>query len=208
MTSVTTRARPLGGSSNKSKKFPSPTDFAATPSARLKFVTLNMLGRTVIVHLKNGKKWQGILHAVNDDDAGFELLWAKELVPLDAPVQRPVPSKRFSADEFVMWQAHEVDLYDLADSGGDAVRNRGEVVADTEIEVAGGRAEFGAERELQAATAWLDGGGGALGDMSMANQKGGQRWDQFSANEKLGAGSTYSDELYTTKLTGKKFSDE
>ena len=72
----------------------------------------------------------------------------------------------------------------------------GEVVADTEIEIAGGRSEYGAARELQAANAWLDpaaAGDGALGFSSDQKQRG--QWDQFDTNEKLGARTTYSDDL-------------
>ena len=42
-----------------------------------------------------------------------------------------------------------------ADSKGDRVKNKGELLGDTEIEIEGGRAHFGEERELQKASAWL-----------------------------------------------------
>ena len=72
-----------------------------------------------------------------------------------------------------------------------------------------GRSRLGEERQLEAATAWLgndaDGGLGNLG----AKGGGARGWDQFATNEQLtGQRSTYSDELYTTKLQAKDFTGE
>eukprot|EP00967_Tisochrysis_lutea_P018425 scaffold20896_cov33-Tisochrysis_lutea.AAC.2 len=79
------------------------------------------------------------------------------------------------------------------ESAGGPVRNKGRVEADAEIEVAD-RARLGKERELVAATAWLDGAktdGSLEGSASVAYKPG---WDQFAVNEKLtGTQSNYSE---------------
>ena len=77
------------------------------------------------------------------------------------------------------------------------------MLADTEIDVDG--RGLGGDRELQAASsAWLVGSEGhELGNKSNA------AWDQFAVNEQLAGGqSSYSDELYTTKLSDKQFTKE
>ena len=92
----------------------------------------------------------------------------------------------------------------------------GEVVADKDIDVAGGRSQFGEERELQPASAWLgddscpeaQGLGSGLGSMRPQQSSSGS-WDQFAVNEQMtGHRSNYRDELYTTKLSGKQFTPD
>ena len=79
------------------------------------------------------------------------------------------------------------------------------MLADGEIEVAGRGA--GAERELEAAASWLTGGEG--GGLDLGSKSDLRAWDQFSFNEQHhGVVSSYSDELYTTRISDKKFTQE
>lgn len=120
------------------------------------------------------------------------LMIAKERLALDDKVVKPERILAFKAADIVMLEAVEVGMFQDETSSG-PVRNKGRVEADTEIEVAD-RSRLGKERELVAATAWLDGGKGAAAleaSSSVAYKPG---WDQFAVNEKLtGTQSNYSD---------------
>jgi hypothetical protein len=154
----------------------------------------------VSVQLTDGRVFDGILNCVDgtqgkgDEPLHRELilLIARERLALTDKVVKPEKLMAFKADDIVMLEAVEVSMFhDEVTSG--PVRNKGRVEADTEIEVAD-RSRLGMERELVAATAWLDGGkaGSALEGSSSGAYKPG--WDQFAVNEKMtGAQSNYSD---------------
>ena len=82
------------------------------------------------------------------------------------------------------------------------------MLADAEIDIS--RVGLGDERELEAAsTAWLTGGDSVATNLDLDNRSSMQAWDQFAANERLaGIRTSYSDELYTTKLSDKHFTKE
>ena len=159
----------------------------------------------VTVQTKDGSEYEGLLDSgwwQDDGPNGLSLRLAKPcgLGP-ESMAPQPVDTKLITIDEFVSAAASSVDIYhdELTDA---ARRKGGEVIADSEIEIAGGRSEFGAERELVSAADWLGADAPELESDHKQVQRG---WDQFAVNERLGARSTYSDELYTTKISDKKF---
>ena len=164
----------------------------------------------VVVQTTDGKEYEGVLQSgwwEDDGPSGVCLQWARQRVGPQELATKPMESMVIAQKDFVRASAAQVDLYN--DELTEAARRRGgEVTADSEIDVAGGRGEFGAERELVMASDWL-GSETALGGLEGASAGAGgtQRgWDQFAVNARLGAVSTYSEELYTTKISDKKFS--
>lgn len=86
-----------------------------------------------------------------------------------------------------------------------SVHDVGEVLADSEIEVAGRGA--GSERELEMATSWLT--STVDSNLDLGSKSDLKAWDQFAYNEQRhGVVSSYSDELYTTKISDKQFTPE
>ena len=147
-----------------------------------------------------------MLHTCNDeDDFAILLYMVRERLPPTAICPKPLRAMNFLGADVVQIIARDVDLFE-DDDRAEARKNQGEVLSDTDIEVSG-RNKLGVERELQAASAWLgDAAGGDLGDT--AKDPAGA-WDQFAANEqRTGKRSTYSEELYTTKLSDKQFTKE
>lgn len=220
MTSVATRAKSLAGSAKIASAGVRSTrqplhEYSATPKDRFYFAMETLAGRWVSVQLTDGRTFDGILNCVDgtqgkgDEPLQRELilLIAKERLPLDAKVVKPEKMLAFKAEDIVMMEACDVNMF-YDESAGGPVRNKGRVEADAEIEVAD-RARLGKERELVAATAWLDGAktdGSLEGSASVAYKPG---WDQFAVNEKLtGTQSNYSEELYTTKLCASDFSKD
>ena len=82
---------------------------------------------------------------------GVILAWARQKVgkDLNEKVAKPVPEMVFLAKDWLQVTAADVDL--LEAEVGAARKNKGEVLADTEIEVEGRGG--GQDRELQRATA-------------------------------------------------------
>lgn len=152
------------------------------------------------MQLTDGRVFDGILNCVDgtqgkgDEPLHRELilLIAKERLALGDTVVKPEKLQAFKAEDIVMLEAVEVSMFQDDISSG-PVRNKGRVEADTEIEVAN-RSRLGKERELVAATAWLDGGKGAAALESSSSVAYKPGWDQFAVNEKLtGTQSSYSD---------------
>ena len=104
----------------------------------------------------------------------------------------------FLAKDFAQLVAHDIDLFDDEVTEGTRVA-QSEMLADTEIEVAG--RGTGEGRDL-ASTAWLSGGGG--GGIALNPSQGAGEWDQFAANkQQFNVESSYNFDDYTTKLEGK-----
>ena len=167
-------------------------------------------GMPVIIRLQSGESYDGILCTgwwdsecpadAAGDSAGVVMKVVRRIVGPEELVQKDSGRCVFKRADFVSLVAKDADLYNdertlVARSIGDGV------LADTEIEVAGRGA--GEDRELVAATSWL-GEESAIGGLD-AGGKTQRGWDQFAVNERLGARSTYSDDLYTTKLTMDKY---
>ena len=176
---------------------------AGTPHERLLFLTAHLQGRHVTVTTKDGKQYDGVFKASPPEDKFSVVLgWARLKVKPDAIVPKPIKELKIGAADFASVVAFDVDLFE--DEAG-AVRNKGEVLADTEIEV-GGRGA-GQDRELQkVASAWLtaDADGGLGGGGGLTGLSG--NWDQFAQNQaRFGVKSSYNEELYTTKLSNQKF---
>ena len=124
----------------------------------------------VAVQVASGKEYEGILHTGwwEEGVTGVCLKQAKLLVGPNDKAQPHVPEKTILREDFVQMTAVNVDIYNDELREG-ALRGKGaEVLADTEIEISGGRAAFGEERDLVAANAeWLTAGDeGGLGDGS------------------------------------------
>jgi len=157
------------------------------------------------------EKYDGILHTGQRDDhspSGANNVVLKMVRSVVGPHELVKPSVdrcRFDCKKVVSIVIKDVDLYD--DERTIVARSVGTgLLADTEIEVSGRGA--GAERELISASAWL-GEGTSVGQLEDDEGGCGRRvWDQFAVNERLGARTTYSDDLYTTKLSDKKFTAE
>ena len=180
-----------------------------------------MVGQVVVVQDKSGAQFEGVLSTgwwepTGKAKGGILLLQVREVKGPDDLVGKKLEEERLiPRDDLVSFSVPgPLDLYrtDEAQQLADVAAQRGkagEILADTEIEVAG-RGALGMERDLVSASAWL-GDETALGGLeeSMGGRgKGGvQRgWDQFAVNERLGTRTTYSEELYTTKISDKKFS--
>jgi len=207
MTSVTTRPRNLNETTHvdAGSKVPAMPHTAGTPHERLLFVVASLVGKVVTVQTKDGKEYEGILQAcMTEKEMGIILALARQKVAPDDPAPKPIKEIVFLAKDYVQVTASDTDLFE-AETGA-ARKNKGEVLADTEIEVAG-RSAAGQDRELLRATAWL-GDGTTQEELSSTAGAGGQ-WDQFARNEQqFGTRSTYNEEMYTTKLSNKKFTEE
>ena len=207
MTSVTTRPRNLNetNSVNAGPKAPAILHTAGTPHERLLFVVASLVGKVVTVQTKDGKEYEGILQAcMTEKEMGVIIALARQKVAPDDPAPKPINEMVFLAKDYLQVTASDMDLFET--ETGAARKNKGEVLADTEIEVAG-RGAAGQDRELLRATAWL-GDGTTQEELSSGGGAGGQ-WDQFARNEaQFGTQSTYNEEMYTTKLSNKKFSAE
>ena len=207
MTSVTTRPRNLDetNSANAGPKAPAILHTAGTPHERLLFVMTSLVGKVVTVQTKDGKEYEGILQAcMTEKEMGVILALARQKVAPDDPAPKPINEMVFLAKDYLQVTASDMDLFET--EMGAARKNKGEVLADTEIEVAG-RSAAGQDRELLRATAWL-GDGTTQEELNSAAGAGGQ-WDQFARNEaQFGTRSTYNEEMYTTKLSNKKFTEE
>ena len=214
MTSLTTRARALtdnaGTSSHQAlsagqgvKIVPGTPE--PTLHERFAFVAVSLVGKSVAVHTKGGKIYDGILHGVNmGADLGVALTMARERVGPTEPVAPYVKQIVFLAKDFAQLVAHDVDLFDDEVTEGTRVAQGGEMLADTEIEVAG--RGTGEGRDLQGVnSAWLSGGGG--GGIALNPNQGAGEWDQFAANkQQFNVESSYNFDDYTTKLEKGKFS--
>ncbi len=168
------------------------------------------------ITLKDGRRYDGILSTgwwdeaecpedAKGEQAGLVMKVVRQVVGPDELTVKAEERRVFQRTEFVSLAAKDADLYNdertvVARSIGDGV------LADTEIEVAGRGA--GEDRELVRATTWL--GEDTALDADLSSGKGGSTrgWDQFAVNERLGARSNYSDDLYTTKLTMDKYTPE
>ncbi|KAL1520139.1 hypothetical protein AB1Y20_023611 [Prymnesium parvum] len=206
MTSIATRAKPLGGAARSVRSVVrAPADSLATPHERFVFAMLNLVGKWVTVTVKSGQQFAGILHTCcPDKEIGVVLSMAREKLGPDEIIPKTEERMIILSSDFVQLTANDVDLYNDEVIEG-TTKNHGEVLADTEIEVAGRGA--GAERELEAATSWLAGAGDASLDLGSKSDM--KAWDQFTFNEKHhGVVSSYNDELYTTKISDKQFSAE
>ena len=207
MTSVTTRPRNLNetNSVNAGPKAPAILHTAGTPHERLLFVVASLVGKVVTVQTKDGKEYEGILQAcMTEKEMGVIIALARQKVAPDDPAPKPINEMVFLAKDYLQVTASDMDLFET--ETGAARKNKGEVLADVEIEVAG-RSAAGQDRELLRATAWL-GDGTTQEELTSAGGAGGQ-WDQFARNEaQFGKVSTYNEEMYTTKLSNKKFTEE
>ena len=166
---------------------------------------MSLVGKSVAVHTKGGKIYDGILHGVNmGADLGVALTMARERVGPTEPVAPYVKQIVFLVKDFAQLVAHDVDLFDDEVTEGTRTAQGGEMLADTEIEVAG--RGTGEGRDLQGVnSAWLSGGGG--GGIALNPNQGAGEWDQFAANkQQFNVESSYNFDDYTTKLEKGKFS--
>ena len=197
-----------GGGSRGRPVHPHPCDFKASAAERSNYALASLVGHMVVAQTADGTEYEGVLHSgwwKEDGPKGIILEQARPVLGPNLLAQKPVEAKMIPLEELMRFEALNVDIYD--DEINEAARRKGgEVNADSEIDVAGGRTEFGVERDLVAASDWLA-SDTALGGL---DSSGGvtRNWDQFAVNERLGGRSTYSDELYTTKISDKKFSAE
>ena len=170
----------------------------------------NMIGHVICVRCKDGAIYEGILSAVNwmAGTKGLLLKQAKKILSRNDKAEKPKAEYTITREDFVSLATKaDIDLYN--DELTEAARRRGGgIEVDSEIEVSGGRAAFGTERDLVMASAWVGDGDGSLEGLSGGGGGVQRGWDQFAVNKQLGVTSSYSDELYTTKLSDKKFSAE
>lgn len=174
------------------------------------FVMTNMIGHIICVRCKDGAIYEGILSAVNwtAGTKGLLLKQAKKILSRNDKAEKPKAEYTITREDFVSLATKaDIDLYN--DELTEAARRRGGgIEVDSEIEVSGGRAAYGTERDLVMASAWVGDGDGSLEGLSGGGGGVQRGWDQFAVNKQLGVTSSYSDELYTTKLSDKKFSAE
>ncbi|XP_072970705.1 polyadenylate-binding protein-interacting protein 3-like [Typha angustifolia] len=171
---------------------------------RLIYVMMHLIGHRVEVHVKNGSVISGIFHAADvDKDFGIVLKMAQ--VTKDGTVrgQKPFPDtvKRpqtviIPARELVQVLAKEINLSSDESVNGHARDKRKDFMIDSAIS----HSHHVEERELERWTPDEDDPEcPELEDIFDGTRN--RNWDQFETNKTLfGVKSTFSEELYTTKL--------
>lgn len=169
---------------------------------RLAYLCLSLIGHRVTVKLRN-HTYEGLFHSCAlDGDFSVMLRFARQ------PAQGDSVSSEVIKSLIIPWkEIIEVSAVGVTSPIHEATRfKRGGFQTDTEISAA---ANIGSGRELVQWQPDASAGDVALeGSIESVPHREGT-WDQFAANsERYGITSTYSDELYTTKLDPSAVSKE
>ncbi|CAG8561788.1 37099_t:CDS:10, partial [Racocetra persica] len=160
---------------------------------RILFLLANFVGINVIVTVKGGIKYQGLLsRACTESELGVVLKCARKV--LSKQDEKTIPNGMIN--EFIIFARDLMEIYatgvDFSMSEKTSTEREG-FRTDADIS---GRTEI-RERELHKWTP--DESGEALKESTNAS------WDQFAANEQLfGLTTDYNEEIYTTKLDRSK----
>ncbi|KAK9471673.1 uncharacterized protein V1510DRAFT_354786, partial [Dipodascopsis tothii] len=166
---------------------------------RLLYLLIRSVGSNVVVTVKSGARFAGVLSSANtQSDLGVALRFAKRISP--AWGDDPAADGDDGAKVFGTLVIPPKDLLDIEILAVNvSVAPNAAVGFKTDTDISRGNAEAAAPRELQP---WRpdDGDAGqALEDLSLGNPH--EAWDQFAVNEaKFGVQSSFDEDLYTTKL--------
>ncbi|CAG8493528.1 1861_t:CDS:10, partial [Scutellospora calospora] len=160
---------------------------------RILFLLANFVGTNVIVTVKSGIKYQGLLsRACTESELGVVLKCARKV--LSKQDEKSIPNSMIS--EFIILAKDLMEIYatsvDFSSSEKTSTEREG-FRTDADIS---GRTEI-RERELHK---WSpDESGETMKESANAS------WDQFAVNEQLfGLTTDYNEEIYTTKLDRSK----
>ncbi|CAG8554065.1 14176_t:CDS:10, partial [Gigaspora rosea] len=161
---------------------------------RILFLLANFVGINVIVTVKSGIKYQGLLsRACTESELGVVLKCARKV--LSKQDEKTIPNGMIN--EFIIFARDLMEIYatgvDFSLSEKISTEREGNYSTDADIS---GRTEI-RERELHKWTP--DESGESLKESANAS------WDQFAVNEQLfGLTTDYNEEIYTTKLDRSK----
>ncbi|DAZ98026.1 TPA: hypothetical protein N0F65_004516 [Lagenidium giganteum] len=170
---------------------------------RALFAFRYLVGKAVDVHLVDGSSYVGILDCIEPDTFSVVLKNTQRKGQSSEPFQSgsTVIIKRLQISHM---SADGLINYSEAGPG----TGPGAAGFRTDTEISGRGAEHLFDRELQAASSWLD---PALDTGELEDPRSGSKgnWNQFEVNEKLfGVVSTFDENLYTTKLDRGKISSQ
>ncbi|CAG8591949.1 771_t:CDS:10 [Paraglomus occultum] len=181
--------------------YPEDTVAAKHMHDRLLFLLTLFAGKTVVVTVKDGTKYEGLFHtACTDTDMGVILKFARKLP------SKPGEKMGKALSTFIILAKDCMDIYaaNIDLSANDKPNNEREGFrTDTDIS---GRTEI-RERELHKWTPDdLVGSEIMVGlEDEPGMDAGNGNWDQFAANEQLfGLKTDFDEEIYTTKLDRSK----
>ncbi|CAG8468745.1 9326_t:CDS:10 [Dentiscutata heterogama] len=154
---------------------------------RILFLLANFVGINVIVTVKSGIKYQGLLsRACTENELGVVLKCARKV--LSKQDEKNIPNGMIN--EFIIFARDLMEIYATGVDFSLSEKNS------SEREDISGRTEI-RERELHKWTP--DESGETMKESANAS------WDQFAANEQLfGLTTDYNEEIYTTKLDRSK----
>lgn len=165
-----------------------------TNSDRLEYLFLNLVGQIVQVTTIDGTVAEGIFVSRTDpetaeEDAGLivscsRFLSSEQHKPLDAAMFSQ-ETKLFRYNDIVQVQVQHLKLRSETPGVGHVHSYRG-------------------EHDLKL----MDWAGDGTEELLESGKSQPGEWDQFKANERFGVTSTYSEDLYTTKLDRSKISKE
>ncbi|KAI8854403.1 hypothetical protein BC829DRAFT_379881 [Chytridium lagenaria] len=171
------------------QKGPVPSNISYENWDRILFVLMNSVGAKVSVTVRDGTVYEGVLHTANTyPDLGVVLKSARttkpELGTALIPTMVVLPRDFVSMSVIALESVNGLDKFD----SGKGIS--------TDSAIGAKLGDFGKERELMK---W------SMDDTSIAlsldDDKGDARWDQFSTNERLfGVQTDFEEELYTTAI--------
>ncbi|CAE8581798.1 unnamed protein product, partial [Polarella glacialis] len=159
---------------------------------RMAFLLASLVGHDVTVKLRNQKMYTGMFHSCSTDgDISIVLKYAHGMNDTKEEISTLVVSGK----DFLQISAMGVPPLPTRLSGASSSSG-----FKTDNQIADSRQ--GGEREL---VKWVGRGDEASTSLDLAREAGDPEWDQFAHNEKVfGITSTFSEELYTTKLDPSK----
>jgi len=162
---------------------------------RLTYMLARLHGQMVTVKLKNGQMWEGIFHACSSEgDIAITLKMAKQLPTGRGKSGEPLDTMVIKGPDFSQLSATNIPPMEAKSSA---------FKTDAEIAENWGDAP---SREL---VAWSGGAGPAGVSMALDSSRQIGTWNQFERNEQMfGVTSTYSEDLYTTKLDPSKIPEQ
>mmetsp|Transcript_9086 Transcript_9086/g.20208 ORF Transcript_9086/g.20208 Transcript_9086/m.20208 type:complete len:746 (+) Transcript_9086:108-2345(+) len=165
---------------------------------RLIFCVSSLVGHRVTVKLRNNVIYEGLFHSCHlDGDASITLKLARRLPSEEHFSGEVIPNLIIPGKDFLQVSAVDVPSpCEQEDESGPL--QSGAFTIDSDI-AARRTGQAGREREL---VPWNHGEGDEAGVGGLEDSRGGEAsWDQFRTNEaRFGIVSTYSEDLYTTKL--------
>jgi len=167
---------------------------------RLLFCIVSMVGRKVTAKLRNNVTYEGLFHSCNlDGECSLTLKYARQLPSETSLSGEVIPTLIVPFKDFYLLSA--LDVPSPCQSEERQASAKGNFATDTEIT----RRHGGGDGSGRALVPWCPPEGEGPGaDMQLGSGKPGKAWDQFEANEQqYGVVSTFSEDLYTTKLDPK-----